>query len=278
MTAGLGQASAVQAAVAVAREHGAVVEDPVVLYDGANTVVHLRPAPLVARVAAATAVVRPRPADALALEVDLAGWLAARGAPVVPPSGLVPPGPHEACGRVLSMWQHVPTSGVADGRAQVVATLLAAVHDLAAGYAGPLPGPEEILGDVVRAAEVTAGHGELDAGQRRRMAEGAALAAEIAVADGMALHGDPHPGNVLLVGPAALLTDFEDSWRGPLEWDLAVLRMSRRHDGAAALAAYTALTGARPDATLMAACARVREVQAMAWRVLMDAYRSGVLA
>jgi hypothetical protein len=54
--------------------------------------------------------------------------------------------------------------------------------------------------------------------------------------------------------------------------------MSRRHDGAAALAAYTALTGVRPDAGLMEACARVREVQALAWRVLMDAYRSGVLA
>jgi hypothetical protein len=278
VTADLGPASAVEAAVTVAREHGAVVEDTVVLYDGANTVVHLRPAPLVARVAAATAVVRPRPADALALEVDLAGWLVARGAPVVPPSGLVPPGPHTSGGRVLSMWQHVPTSGVADGRPEVVATLLAAVHDLAVGYEGALPGPEEILGDVVRAGQVTAGHGELDAGQRRRMAEGAELAAEIAGTGGMALHGDPHPGNVLLVGPAALLTDFEDSWRGPVEWDLAVLRMSRRHDGAAALAAYTALTGVRPDAALMEACARLREVQALAWRVLMDAYRSGVLA
>jgi Ser/Thr protein kinase RdoA (MazF antagonist) len=229
-------------------------------------------------VAAATATVRPRPADALALEVDLAGWLAARGAPIVPPSGLVPPGPHAACGRVLSLWQHVPASGVADGRPEVVATLLAAVHDLAVGYTGRLPGPEEILADVVRAAEVTAGHGGLGAGQRRRMEQGAALAAGLAVTDGMTLHGDPHPGNVLLVGPAALLTDFEDSWRGPMEWDLTVLRMSRRHDGAAALAAYTALTGARPDTTLMEACARVREVQALAWRVLMDAYRSGVLA
>ena len=40
---------AVAAARAVAAEHGVVSEEPRLLHDGVNVVVHLRPAPLVAR-------------------------------------------------------------------------------------------------------------------------------------------------------------------------------------------------------------------------------------
>ena len=42
--------SAVQAAVAVAGEHGLVSDDPIVLRDAWHVLVHLRPLPLVARV------------------------------------------------------------------------------------------------------------------------------------------------------------------------------------------------------------------------------------
>jgi len=53
---------AVAAAVAVARAHGLAVGEPAVLSDGVNLVVHLRPAPVVARVATLTPLLRPDPA------------------------------------------------------------------------------------------------------------------------------------------------------------------------------------------------------------------------
>ena len=50
---------AVRAAKAVARSHGIRCEDAVIISDSSGILVHLRPAPVVARVAATTAAVRP---------------------------------------------------------------------------------------------------------------------------------------------------------------------------------------------------------------------------
>ncbi|MEV5894663.1 hypothetical protein [Nonomuraea fuscirosea] len=76
---------AVSAAVASAREHGVRVREPVVLNDSFNLRVHLRPAPIVARVPTVTALGRPRPAEALEREPAVASYLHTAGAPVVPP-------------------------------------------------------------------------------------------------------------------------------------------------------------------------------------------------
>ena len=95
----------------MARAHGLRVTDPVILRDQLNVLVHLRPAPVVARVAGTIARVRPGTAWQRR-ELAIAGHLARAGAPVVAPSAELPPGPHEHDGRVLSFWDYV-----ADGRA-----------------------------------------------------------------------------------------------------------------------------------------------------------------
>jgi hypothetical protein len=53
--------AAADAAVKVAASLGVHCTDPVILNDGANMIVHLSPAPVVAKVAASTTVVRPNP-------------------------------------------------------------------------------------------------------------------------------------------------------------------------------------------------------------------------
>jgi hypothetical protein len=84
-----------------ARREGLGFDDPVVLRDRGNLLVHLRPAPVVARVATVTGT--RRPGDAwLRREVSIAGHLAARGMPVVPPSAEIDPGPHTHDGIALS--------------------------------------------------------------------------------------------------------------------------------------------------------------------------------
>lgn len=73
---GVSTSAAVRAAVAVAAAHGLVAADPVVLEDGSNVIVHLSPAPVVARIAARTALIRPSVVDHLARDLSVSAFLA----------------------------------------------------------------------------------------------------------------------------------------------------------------------------------------------------------
>lgn len=55
------------------------------------------------------------------------------------------------------------------------------------------------------------------------------------VGEEITLHGDTHPGNLLVTGEGLRWTDLEDTSRGPRGWDLASLRCSARLDGRVAL-------------------------------------------
>jgi aminoglycoside phosphotransferase (APT) family kinase protein len=245
--------TALSAAVAVATRFGVRVTDPAVLSDGANLVVHLGPAPVVARVATLTAAVRPRIADSFAQEIALSAHLHNCGVPVVSPATDLPPGPHLHDGWTVSFWDHVPPP--ADSRPIDAASFGAMLRDLHAalrGYDGPLEpfgagGPP--IGDIeVYLTQVEAGRRPVSALSGDDIA---AIRDEVAQllfrmpADIQALHGDSHPGN-LIPGPAGhLWADFEDSCRGPLAWDLASFARTRKFDPGPGLAAY----GDVPDLT-----------------------------
>lgn len=182
------------------------------LHDSSNLLVHLRPAPVVARVATTTAAARDRCVDWLAREVDVARYLAERSVPVVGPAAELPVGPHLHRGFAITFWAYVD-------------------HD---------PGRS------LDAAEV---------GEQR--AREALDAAGLAV---RALHGDAHAGNLLRTPDGPLWTDFEDTCRGPVEWDLACLACGRG-PGAGALAAY----GRRPDDPELAPFVEARSLQLAVW-------------
>jgi hypothetical protein len=76
---------ATRAAAEVAEEAGLRFGRPTILQDRSNLIVHLAPAPVVARVATTTGLVRRGDAW-LAREVAVAGHLARAGAPVVAPT------------------------------------------------------------------------------------------------------------------------------------------------------------------------------------------------
>ena len=98
---------AIVAAVAVAEAHGIRCDLPEVVADGSNVLVHLKPAPVVARVATTTGLVRKPVEWWLTLDLAMAGYLAAQNFPVVRPSVEVPPGPHLHDGLALSFWEFV---------------------------------------------------------------------------------------------------------------------------------------------------------------------------
>ena len=256
---------AAAAASAVAAAHGVRADAPQVLHDGVNVVVHLAPAPVVARVATLTPLLRPDPARPFGREVTVAGALAAAGAAVVPPSDLLPPGPHEHGGLVLSYWRHVEVRPQAPAPGDV-ATALTALHAVLAGLpvtGEPLDTP---LDDLAAFAE-RAGDWGVSPTVRARMAERVELLRpRLAGAPVRVLHGDAHPGNLLATPDGWVWTDLEDTCAGPAEWDLACLRSTSRLDGRAALDAV----GGPPDAEL-APWLELRRLHGAAWWTVVAA-------
>jgi hypothetical protein len=251
----------VAAAAAVARAHGLAAGDPVVLHDGVNVVVHLHPAPVVARVATLTPLLRPAIDRPFGREVALAAALAAAGAPVVPPSDLLPPGPHRQDGLTLSFWRQVevlpaaPTPAVA---AAALVELQAALADVAPGWDGDvLDTPLDDLAAFTRRGR------ELGAPARLVTVVGELVERLRPQLTGPAghLHGDAHPGNLLATPAGWRWTDLEDSCRGPRGWDLACLRTTSRLDGRAALDALPE----PPGEAELAPFVHLRLLHAAAW-------------
>ena len=126
------------AAVKVAASLGMPGTDPVILADGANVIVHLSPAPVVAKVAASTAAVRPDPAAWLQRELDVAGFLAGRGIPVMTPSPEVPPVVHHGDGQVMSFWRYLSPSRELAGE-DAIGSMLRDLHAELRDYPAQLP-------------------------------------------------------------------------------------------------------------------------------------------
>jgi aminoglycoside phosphotransferase (APT) family kinase protein len=226
-----------------------------------NAVVHLHPAPVVARVATTTPLLRPEITRPLGREVALATALTAVGAAVVGPSALLPPGPHQHDGLTLSFWRHVEVLPERPSAAEAGAAL-GELHDALAGlpslWAGsPLDTPlDDLAVFAVRGAELGADPALVD-----RTAELVARLRPLLTGPGTTLHGDTHPGNLLRTRDGWVWADLEDTSRGPLAWDLSCLRRTGRLDGRAAL---DALPNAPSDAEL-APFLSLRALHAAAW-------------
>ena len=228
-------ARAVAAAVAVAGAHGLTSVDPVVLASGVNLVLHLRPAPVVARVASHTPLLRPRIERPFGREIALATALTAAGAAVVPPSDVLPPGPHEHDGVTLSFWRYVelrpepPTPAEAGTALADLHAVLADLPPLDDG--APLDTP---LDDLAAFAERGTALGA-DPRLVERTTELTARLRPLLAGPAQPLHGDAHPGNLLRTTTGLRWTDLEDTCSGPRGWDLACLRATGRLDGRAAV-------------------------------------------
>src|SRR5712691_1898503 len=138
--------SAVDAALTVARAHGLPTDRARVVRDLTNVIVHLEPAPVVARVPVTLA--RLRGADWFAREIELARFLTDAGAPIVPPAPDVDPGPHEHDGFHVTLWRyddHDPEGLDAHAAGESLREL----HEALAPFPGGLPSCDR-LGEVRR--------------------------------------------------------------------------------------------------------------------------------
>ena len=206
------EATAVKAALAVAREQGVRCDDPVVLRDAWHVLIHLRPSAVVARVSSPIPFPEgPDPND-IARELAVAAHCADAGCAVVPPSDEVEPVPYRHGGHVVTFWRYIEPFDDPDEAAAVRA--LREIHDVLETYDGGLPPfghPESTAamldalppsGDVELLREVVAGRPKVG---------------------GQPLHGDAHLFNVLGTPRGPLWHDFETACHGPREYDLAAL-------------------------------------------------------
>ena len=255
--------AAVRAAVTVAARFGIGGTDPVVLADGANIVVHLRPAPVVAKVAASTPAVRADNQDWLQRELDVSAFLAAEGAPVVPPSPDVPATIHHDDGHVMSFWLYLPPADPARPLRPDEETIGSMLRDLHAALRRyPKTQPElaplqDIPAFLARPQTQIPQKGKaaLAAAYRRLTAELDPAAPQ------QALHGDAGAGNLMATDRGWVWHDFEDTCSGPVAWDLAASTASQYRDGPRIVAAYRDPV----DPEQLAVCEQLRRLHLTVW-------------
>jgi Ser/Thr protein kinase RdoA (MazF antagonist) len=211
---------AIKAATNIAADYGIKSDAPAVLKNSNNTIIHLAPAPVVAKVSTATH--RKQGFSKLKHELNIALHLADSGVPIVRPTAEMPPAVYRHEDVEVTFWQYCP----GDVREEIDdPELLAALkkfHDALSGYRGALGWFTE------------------DYEECRSLLDGDRLSPELSTTDRQFLllayeclsaslqtfdyecvpaHSEIHGGNVMWLGTKPLLIDFENCCIAPREID-----------------------------------------------------------
>jgi hypothetical protein len=243
-----GEASSLAAAQAVAREHGVACDEAVRIGAGSNVLVHLKPAPVVARVMTGTAVLHDDAEQWLAREVAVAAFVAERTDLVVPPSDILPPGPHVQDGLWMTLWKFVPHDAQAPPpEPRELGRSLRGLHAALADFPGDLAPLSEVrdwlerlLAELRPSPPLT----QRDIDWLRFELDALTPAVFESSLSAQALHGDASMSNLLRTDSGLVWNDLEDVCAGPVAWDISGLVASARARGQSAkfieelLAAY----------------------------------------
>jgi Phosphotransferase enzyme family len=244
---------ALAAASAVAGEHGVPCEGAAVINAGSNVLVHLRPSPVVARVMTGTVVLHGDPERWLSHEVSVLGFLAPTGLAVAP-SPFIPGGPYERDGLWMTFCDWVDLRGQTEPRdPERLGGALWDLHEALSGFSGGLPGFADLGRDIERLLGLLRPTPDLGA-EKIESLEARLHALDETVFQAawpeQALHGDASLYNLLHTKSGHFIwNDFEDTFRGPVHWDLAGYLISLEARGAdaafvaGALDAYGGIDG-----------------------------------
>ncbi|MFD5827618.1 phosphotransferase [Lentzea sp. NPDC060358] len=223
------------AAVAAGRELGLEITEGRVLYELFSVVVHLAPAPVVARVPT----VLPHTTTLESLkkrqqqELDVAQWLHEQGTPVIPPSTLVPREPVQRDGFSITFWPFTEEDKSSEPDYARNSELSADLHRALRDYPGELDflssaEPRFVregldrLADLVTADDLARAKREWEV-LEPLVSDEAAFRARFPGADLQPIHGDSPPANIFASTGGPLFSDFELVTYGPVEWDLGGL-------------------------------------------------------
>jgi hypothetical protein len=243
-----GVAWSLAAAQAVAREHGVACDGAVRIAAGSNVLVHLKPAPVVARVMTGTAILHDDAEQWLAREVAVGAFLAERTDLVVPPSDILPPGPHEQDGLWMTMWKFVAhDEHAAPPEPRELGRSLRGLHAALADFPGhlaPLSAVRDWLERLLAELRPSPPLTQRDIDWLRSELDALTPAVFESSLSTQALHGDASMSNLLRTESGLVWNDLEDVCAGPVAWDLSALVTSARARGQSAtfvselLAAY----------------------------------------
>jgi hypothetical protein len=225
-------AAPIAAAQAIARAHGVACDAAVRIAGGSNVLVHLKPAPVVARVMTGTALLHDDVEQWLAREVAVGAFLAGTGL-AVSPTDILPPGPHERDGLWMTLWKFVPHDArAAPPEPRELGASLRALHAALAGFSGDLPplsGIRDWLAGLLRRLGPSPTLTRYDIDRLRMQMDALTPSVFESSLPAQALHGDASLSNLLRTDGGGLVwNDLEDVCAGPVAWDVAGLVASAR--------------------------------------------------
>ncbi len=208
-----------RAAIEVAENLGFGVSKPLVLQETNNTVVWLRPHPIVAKVAT-----RADSSDGIVREHAVLSSLHRANAAVVAPVAGLSPRIHHDTGYVVTLWEHLEGLRGRQPSDSDVGRALGQLHAALSDCRVPLPSFREGLERARRALADDRLVSALAVADRRFLRSAfdeMVLALDERSFTEVALHGEPHDGNYLVTSKGLRWLDLEAACIGPLEWDLA---------------------------------------------------------
>ncbi len=207
---------ATAAATSIATSLGLAVYDSKVLHNSNKLTLRLLPCDLVARVA-------PSAEQVAQFEVDLSQQLVAVGSPVAALDPRVEPRIHEHDDFIITFWMYYQPV-----ESQISASDYAsALRRLHAGMCTLDVRAPHFTDRVNEAEQLLANHEQTPAlvDADRELLRDTLQTLRRAIVDRNAadqlLHGEPHPGNVLVTKNGLMFVDLETCCRGPVEFDLA---------------------------------------------------------
>ncbi len=229
---------ATTAAAEAGRSLGLTVTEPTLLYDGFSIVVHLKPAPVVARIPLVLPPSLRDPAVAAKrqqTELDITQWLVEQDKPVVTPSPLVPREPVRRDGYSMTFWEYLDHDKSVEPDYLAGTRSAAELHAVLVDYPGELPWLSPVTAAVPEGlTELSEATALLDSDDLERihrewevlgpvLMTRAGFEAALPEARIQPIHGDaPSYNQIPTVGGPTLWSDFEDATLGPVEWDLAM--------------------------------------------------------
>jgi streptomycin 6-kinase len=152
-----------------------------------------------------------------ARENAIAQHLTKDGAPVIPLHPDLPPEPHEHLGYPINFWQYV-TAIEAEPDSREVGRTLGKCHEVLRGFAEPLPK----LAILTESLAILQDRDLFPTPTQQLLCDHLTVSIDVLSRfPHQPLHGDAHMGNLMNTTCGLLWTDWEDTFSGPVEWDLA---------------------------------------------------------
>jgi hypothetical protein len=261
----------IQAATRVLATHGITPDRCDVLQDGSTLVLRLSET-LVARIVKDTGGAR-QGTQWFARENAIAQHLTEQGAPVIPLHPALPPGPHESDGYPMNFWEFV-TRVEEEPSPEEIGKTLHQCHAVMRSFPQRLPSLAIISESLGMLPGLAAKNLFPDTTLQLLHEHLSRGLSGLASHPQQPLHGDAHMGNLMNTTRGLLWTDWEDTFSGPVEWDLCSVIWNARildEDEATAHAIQEAYEagGTTLDAQVMHLCMTTRGAVMTAWYPLL---------